>query len=124
MSTEERLSDQRSRADYAPALLEKIFEMGRYWFMLTGGQYPSMSAEVNANIDLEISPGPQGDRQEGMEACFSWMESLAPDFRVNVRTRGEVVLYHCQHASSRGCGSLEETLRWTIDLAHPPTSTI
>ena len=85
MSTEELLSDQRSREDYSPALLEKIFEMGRYWFILTSGKYPSMSAEVNANINLQIAPGPQGDLREGMDAYFNWMESLAPDFRVNAK---------------------------------------
>jgi len=85
LSTEELLADQRSRLDYSPALLEKIFEMGRYWFMLTSGKYPSMSAEVNANINLQISPGPQGDLREGMDAYFNWMDSLAPDFRVNAK---------------------------------------
>ena len=85
MSTEELLSDQRSREGYSPALLEKIFEMGRYWFILTSGKYPSMSAEVNANINLQIAPGPQGDLREGMDAYFNWMESLAPDFRVNAK---------------------------------------
>jgi alpha-L-fucosidase 2 len=85
LSTEELLSGQRSRPDYSPALLEKIFEMGRYWFILTSGKYPSMSAEVNANINLQISPGPQGDLREGMDAYFNWMESLAPDFRVNAK---------------------------------------
>ena len=85
MSTEELLADQRSRPDYSPALLEKIFQMGRYWFILTSGKYPSMSAEVNANINLQISPGPQGDLREGMDAYFNWMESLAPDFRVNAQ---------------------------------------
>ena len=85
MSTEELLSDQRSRPDYSPALLEKIFEMGRYWFILTSGKYCSMSAETNANINLQIAPGPQGDLREGMDAYFNWMESLAPDFRVNAK---------------------------------------
>ncbi len=42
LSSEELLADQRSRPDYSPALLEKIFEMGRYWFILTSGKYPSM----------------------------------------------------------------------------------
>ncbi len=85
MSTEELLDDQRSRRDYSPALLEKIFQMGRYWFILTSGKYPTMSAETNANINLQIAPGPQGDLREGMDAYFNWMESLAPDFRVNAR---------------------------------------
>ncbi len=41
MSSEELLADQRSRRDYSPALLEKIFQMGRYWFMYTSGKYPT-----------------------------------------------------------------------------------
>ena len=85
LSSEELLADQRTRRDYSPALLEKIFEMGRYWFILTSGKYPSMVAEINANINLQIAPGPQGDLREGMDAYFNWMESLAPDFRVNAR---------------------------------------
>jgi alpha-L-fucosidase 2 len=83
MSTEELLADQRSRPDYSPALLEKVFQMGRYWFILTSGKYPTMSAEVNANINLQIAPGPQGDHREGMNAYFDWMESIVPDCRVN-----------------------------------------
>jgi hypothetical protein len=116
LSSEELLADQRSREDYSPALLEKIFEMGRYWFILTSGKYCSMSAEVNANINLQISPGPQGDLREGMDAYFNWMESLAPDFRVNAKNifgmRGTHyslcpqqnvgVSFHYSYASSTG----------------------
>jgi hypothetical protein len=85
LSSEELLADQRSRPDYSPALLEKIFHMGRYWFMYTSGKYPSMMAETNANINLQIAPGVQADLREGMDAYFNWMESLAPDFRVNAK---------------------------------------
>ncbi len=116
LSSEELLADQRSRPDYSPALLEKIFEMGRYWFILTSGKYPTMAAEVNANINLQISPGPQGDLREGMDAYFNWMESLAPDFRVNAKNvfgmrgthysllpdKGLGVAYHYANASNSG----------------------
>jgi hypothetical protein len=116
MSTEELLADQRSRRDYSPALLEKIFEMGRYWFILASGKYPSMAAETNANINLQIAPGPQGDLREGMEAYFNWMESLAPDFRVNAKNifgmrgthyslcpeQGVGVVFHYSSATSTG----------------------
>ena len=84
-SSEELLSDQRSSPGYSPAFLEKFFEMSRYWFILTSGKYCSMAAETNANINLQIAPGVQGDHREGMEAYFNWMESLAPDFRTNAR---------------------------------------
>ena len=85
MSTEELLADQRSRPDYSPALLEKVFEMGRHWFILNSGKYPSIAAEVNATIDLQTAGAVQGDLREGMEAYFNWMESLAPDCRVNAK---------------------------------------
>ncbi len=84
-SSEELLSDQRSSPGYSAAYLEKFFEMCRYWFILTSGKYPTMQAETNANINLQISPGVQGDLREGMEAYFNWMESLVPDFRTNAR---------------------------------------
>jgi len=85
MSSEELLSDQRSSAGYSGAFLEKLFEMCRYWFILTSGKYCSMSAETNANINLQIAPGVQADHREGMQAYFNWMESLYPDYRTNAK---------------------------------------
>jgi hypothetical protein len=73
------LADQRSSPGYSGAFLEKLFEMCRYWFILTSGKYCSMSAETNANINLQLAPGVQGDHREGMDAYFNWMESLYPD---------------------------------------------
>ncbi|HXS93944.1 MAG TPA: glycoside hydrolase N-terminal domain-containing protein [Candidatus Limnocylindrales bacterium] len=83
VSTEELLADQRSRPDCSPALLEKLFGMGRHWFILTSGKYPGIAAEINSTIDLQTAGAVQGDLREGMEAYFKWMESLAPDCRAN-----------------------------------------
>jgi len=116
MSTEELFDDQRSRPDFSPALLEKIFQMGLYWFIYTSGKYCSMAAETNANINLQIAPGPQADLREGMNAYFNWMESLAPDFRVNAKNifgmrgthyslwpdKGVGVDFHYSNATSTG----------------------
>ncbi|MGB8029920.1 MAG: glycoside hydrolase N-terminal domain-containing protein [Terracidiphilus sp.] len=85
LSSEELLSDQRSSPGYSGAFLEKLFEMCRYWFILTSGKYCSMQAETNANINLQIAPGVLGDHREGMEAYFNWMESLVPDYRTNAK---------------------------------------
>ena len=63
MSTEELQSNQRSRPDYSPALLEKIFEMGRHWFILNSGKYPSIAAEVNGHHRFAI-----GGRRAGRSA--------------------------------------------------------
>ncbi|MGC9969025.1 MAG: glycoside hydrolase N-terminal domain-containing protein [Bryobacteraceae bacterium] len=85
VSAEELLTDQRSRPDYSAALLRRVFEMGRYWFILTSGKYPSIAAETNATIDLQMAGAVQGGLREGMEAYFKWMESLAPDFQANAK---------------------------------------
>lgn len=85
MSTEELLTDQRSRPDYSPALMEKIFEMGRHWFILNSGKYPGIAAGINSTIDLQTAGAVQGDLQEGMEAYFRWMEEIAPDCRSNAK---------------------------------------
>ena len=109
MSAEELLADQRSRADYSPALLEKLFEMGRHSFILTSGSHPHIPAEVNFTINLQTSglesadvrrgeetrpAGPgllqmagaaQGNLREGAQAYFGWIESLAQDCRANAR---------------------------------------
>lgn len=85
MSSEELLSDQQSRPDYSPALLENIFEMGRHWFILNSGRYPSIAAGINSTINLQTAGAVQGDLQEGMEAYFKWMEEITPDCRNNAR---------------------------------------
>ena len=85
VATEELLADQRSRSDYSPALLNRVFEMGRYWFILTSGKYPGMAAETNATIDLQTAGAVQGGLREGMDAYFAWMESLAQDYQANAR---------------------------------------
>jgi hypothetical protein len=85
MSAEELLADQRSRPDFSPALLEKLFEMGRHWFILASGQYPSIAAGINATIDLQAAGAVQGGLREGTAAYFNWMESIAPDCRANAK---------------------------------------
>jgi alpha-L-fucosidase 2 len=109
LSVEELLADQRSRADFSPALLEQMFEMGRYWFILTSGAYPNIPAETPFTINLQTTglepadlrrgdesrpAGPglfqmagavQGDLREGTEAYFDWIESLASDCHTNAK---------------------------------------
>ena len=85
LASEELLSDQHSRPDYSPALLEKIFEMGRHWFILNSGKYPSIAAGINSTIDLQTAGAVQGNLKEGMEAYFKWMEEIAPDCRNNAK---------------------------------------
>jgi len=109
MSVDELLADQRSRPDYSPALLEKVFDMGRHWFILTSGKYPNIPSETKFTINMqppdlepmdrrrgeEVRPAGlglmqtagalAGDLREGTDAYFDWIESLAPDCRANAK---------------------------------------
>jgi alpha-L-fucosidase 2 len=85
VATEELLADQRSRPDYSAALLTRVFEMGRYWTIITSGRYPGMAAETNATIDLQMAGAAQGGLREAMETFFAWTESLAADCRANAK---------------------------------------
>ncbi|MCU0456454.1 MAG: glycoside hydrolase family 95 protein [Bacteroidales bacterium] len=85
ISAEELLSDQQSRPGYSPALLEKIFEMGRHWFILNSGRYPGITSRINSTINLQTAGAVQGDLREGMEAYFRWMEEIVQDCRINAR---------------------------------------
>jgi hypothetical protein len=59
--------------------------MGRYWFILNSGKYPSIAAHINSTINLQTAGAVQGDLREGMEAYFKWMEEIAPDCRNNAK---------------------------------------
>ncbi len=85
MSSEELFSAQRSSKGYSGAFLEKLFEMCRYWFIITSGKYRSISALTNININLQIAPMALGFHREGEKAYFNWIESLFPDFRTNAK---------------------------------------
>ena len=94
ISSEELLAGQLSRPGYSSALLEKIFEMGRYWFILNSGRYPVIAQGINSTINLQMEGAVQGDLREGMEAYFRWMEEITPDCRKNAGN-----IFGCRGAS-------------------------
>ena len=104
LSSEELLSAQRSSPGYSAAYLETLFDMCRYWFILTSGKYCSMSAETNANINLQLAPMALGFHREGEEAYFNWMESLVPDFRTNAKNIFGMRGTHYALTPTKDCG--------------------
>jgi alpha-L-fucosidase 2 len=127
MSSEELLSDQRSSPGYSAAFLEKLFDMCRYWLIITSGKYCSVSALTNININLQIAPIALGCLRESEEAYFNWMESLAPDFRTNAKnifgmrgthyaispTKDSGVITMFDHAGSAATGETWPHPYWT-----------
>ena len=85
MSGEEMLTDERMRPGYNPALLENLFDMGRYWLYLRSGDFPPMWGHVNINVNLQISGAVMGDLPEATNAYVHWVEGLLPDARINAQ---------------------------------------
>jgi hypothetical protein len=84
MSSEELLADQRTHQGYSPALLEQIFDMGRYWLLAEGtGDYPSIAGHLNINVNLQIAPAAMAALPEASETFTKWIEGLLPDSRKN-----------------------------------------
>jgi alpha-L-fucosidase 2 len=83
MSGEEMLIDQRTSQGYNPALLEDMFDMGRYWLYLRSGDYPPMWGHININVNLQISSAVMGNLPEAITSYTHWLEGLLPDARVN-----------------------------------------
>jgi len=86
MSSEELLTDQRSRIGYSPALLEQYFDMGRYWLLAEGtGDYPSIEGHLNVNVNLQIAPAAMAAMPEATDSFTRWIEELLPDSRTNAQ---------------------------------------
>jgi hypothetical protein len=83
-----------------PALLEKMFDMGRYAFISASGQWPpnlmaiwngewrpawSGDFTLDANVNLQISAANIGNMLEGMASYTNLIEGILPDWRVNAK---------------------------------------
>ena len=99
MSSEELLTDQRSRIGYSPALLEQYFDMSRYWLYAEGtGDYPSIEGHLNVNVNLQIAPAAIANLPEASQTFTRWIEELLPDSRKNAENifgaRGALYTVH------------------------------
>ena len=116
MATEELLADQRSRQGFSPALLEQIFDMGRFWLLAEGtGEFPAIDGQINVNYNMQNAPAPMGALPEVMETYTRWVEGLFPDSRKNAANlfgaRGALFSVHPDQQQ----GML---LHWTFSSPH------
>jgi hypothetical protein len=85
MSGEELLIDERTRQGFNPALLENLFDMGRYWLYARSGKFSPIWGHINVNINLQQSEAAMANLPEATMAFVRWVESLFPDSRVNAQ---------------------------------------
>lgn len=104
-STEELIAKQKTSDRIVPELLVKMFNMGRYSFICSSGEWPpnlmgifngawrpewSGDFTLDANVNLQIAPASIGGMPEGIESYTRLIEGIADDWRTNARN-----LYGC-----------------------------
>ncbi|WP_413376063.1 glycosyl hydrolase family 95 catalytic domain-containing protein [Alkalihalobacillus sp. 1P02AB] len=104
VATESLLFNQSQELDQR--LLQKMFDMGRYVFICSSGDYPpnlvglwtgdwrppwSGDFTTDANVNLAVSCGGIGNMREALEGYFHLIEKISPDWKINAQ-----VLYGCR----------------------------
>ncbi|MFA9557703.1 glycoside hydrolase N-terminal domain-containing protein [Evansella sp. AB-rgal1] len=99
LTTEDLLATKTDGLD--PILLQQMFDMGRYVFLCSSGEYPpnlvglwtgdwrppwSGDFTTDANVNLAVSGGGIGNMGEALEGYFHLIEKISPDWKVNAKT--------------------------------------
>ncbi|MGA3170437.1 MAG: glycoside hydrolase N-terminal domain-containing protein [Chthoniobacteraceae bacterium] len=100
-TNEELLEEQKSLAAPVPALWERIFDAGRYYFLSASSEEtpPDLLGlwtgdcragwggfyTLDANLNLQVGGGNIGDMPEAMEGYFKINEAWRKDFETNAR---------------------------------------
>ena len=99
LSGEELLRRTHSREELDPTLLEKLYDMGRFFQIYETGTLPPMMGQHNINTNLQVCAGNNTGLFEEMDVYFRYYETKFDDFRTNARllfnARGLLASVHC-----------------------------
>ena len=99
LSGEELLRRAHSENELDPALLEKLYDMGRFFQIYETGQIPPFTGQHNINTNLQVCAGNNTGLFDEMDAYFKYYETKFDDFRTNAKllygARGLLASVHC-----------------------------
>jgi alpha-L-fucosidase 2 len=105
LSAEELLNDQDSGGELSPMLLEKLYDMGRFFMIMDTGDDPPSWGQHNINTNLQVCAGNMTGLPEVMETYFKFYESKFEDFRLNAKNLfgagGVLGSVHCDYDTGR-----------------------
>lgn len=105
LSAEELLNEQHSGGELCPGLLEKLYDMGRFYMITHTGDDPPFLFQHNINTNLQVCAGNMTGLFEVMEVYFRFFESKFDDFRLNAKrlygARGVLGPVHCDYNSGK-----------------------
>ena len=99
LSGEELLERTHSRNMIDPALMEKLYDMGRFFQIYETGTLPPMMGQHNINTNLQVCAGNNTGLFDEMDVYFRYYETKFDDFRTNAKllfgARGLLASVHC-----------------------------
>ena len=103
LSGEELLRDCRDRGEHYGVLMEKLYDLGRFYQIIDTGLLPPMWGQHNINTNLQVCAGNATGLFEEMDVYFRYYETKFEDFRTNARllfnARGLLASVHCDYDS-------------------------
>lgn len=99
LSGEELLRRTHARNELDPMLLEKLYDMGRFFQIYETGKLPPMMGQHNINTNLQVCAGNNTGLFDEMDVYFKYYETKFDDFRTNAKrlfgARGLLASVHC-----------------------------
>lgn len=105
MAAEELLNEQHSEGELSPMLMEKLYDMGRFFLITDTGDDPPSLFQHNINTNLQVCSGNMTGLPEMMDIYFRFYEDKFDDFRLNAKrfygARGVLGNIHCDYNSGK-----------------------
>ena len=99
LSGEELLRRTHAKQELDPMLLEKLYDMGRFFQIYETGKLPPMMGQHNINTNLQVCAGNNTGLFDEMDVYFRYYETKFDDFRTNAKrlfgARGLLASVHC-----------------------------
>jgi hypothetical protein len=103
LSSEELLKRTHTDRTIDPALMTKLYDMGRFYQIVDTGEIPPMWGQHNINTNLQVCAGSNTGLFDEMDVYFRYYETKFDDFRTNARrlfgARGLLASVHCDYDS-------------------------
>lgn len=103
LTAEELIREQHTCGEFSAALLEKLYDMGRFFQIIDTGEIPPMWGQHNINTNLQVCAGNITGLDREMDVYFRYYESKFDDFEINAQklfgARGLLCSVHCDYNS-------------------------
>lgn len=103
LSGEELLQRCHRDDELYPVMMDKLYDMGRFYQIIDTGEIPPMWGQHNINTNLQVCAGNNTGLFDEMDVYFRYYESKFDDFRTNAKmlfgARGLLASVHCDYDS-------------------------